>query len=48
MYAVHCVCLVSMPAESVTSPGTGVTDGCDPPCGCWELNPVRAKRALEC
>ena len=38
MYAVHCVCLVSMPAESVTSPGTGVTDGCEPPCMCWELN----------
>jgi len=20
-------------------PGTGVTDGCEPPCGFWELNP---------
>lgn len=20
-------------------PGTRVTDGCEPPCGCWELNP---------
>ena len=21
------------------SPGTGVTDGYEPPCGCWEWNP---------
>jgi hypothetical protein len=26
--------------RGVRSPGTGVTDGCEPPlCGCWELKP---------
>ncbi|CAO2634374.1 E3 ubiquitin-protein ligase NEDD4, partial [Lemmus lemmus] len=25
--------------EGVGSPGSEVTDGCEPPCGCWELNP---------
>lgn len=24
--------------EDVESPGTGVADGCKPPCGFWELN----------
>ena len=24
------------PEEGIGSPGTGVTDGCEPPCGCWE------------
>jgi hypothetical protein len=24
--------------EDRRAPGTGVTDGCEPPCGCWELN----------
>jgi hypothetical protein len=24
--------------EAVDSPGTGVTHGLEPPCGCWELN----------
>lgn len=24
--------------EAVGSPGTGVTDSCEPLCGCWELN----------
>ena len=23
---------------SVGSPGTGVMDGCEPQCGCWESN----------
>jgi hypothetical protein len=23
--------------ESIRSPGPGVTYGCEPPCGCWEL-----------
>ena len=27
----------------IRSPGTGVADGCEPPCGCWELNPVLCK-----
>ncbi|ERE74288.1 E3 ubiquitin-protein ligase [Cricetulus griseus] len=25
--------------EAVGSSGTGVTDSCELPCGCWELNP---------
>jgi hypothetical protein len=29
------------PEEGVRSPGTGVTDGCEPPCGCWEFNSGR-------
>ena len=24
--------------EGIRSPGTGVTDSCELPCGCWELN----------
>lgn len=24
--------------KSIRSPGTGVTDGCEPPCGCCESN----------
>jgi hypothetical protein len=24
--------------EGVGSHGTGVTGGCEPPCGCWELD----------
>ena len=28
------VCL----CEGVRFPGAGVTDSCEPPCGCWELN----------
>lgn len=27
-----------MQCESVRSPGTRVTDNCEPPCDCWELN----------
>lgn len=25
--------------ESISSPGTRVTNGCDLPCGCWDSNP---------
>ena len=25
--------------NGVRSPGTGVTDDCEPPCGCWESKP---------
>ena len=25
--------------EGVESPGTGVTESCELPCGCWDLNP---------
>ena len=27
------------PEEGITSPGTGVTDGCELPYGCWESDP---------
>ena len=33
MFCLH-VCL----CEGVGSPGTGVTDSCELPCGCWVLN----------
>jgi hypothetical protein len=37
---VHHVCANPGRAEEgVRSPETGVTDGCEPPCECWELNP---------
>ena len=26
------------PEEGARSPGTGLTGGCEPPCGCWESN----------
>jgi hypothetical protein len=32
-------CLYACLCEGVVSPGTGVTDSCGLPCGCWELNP---------
>ena len=34
VFCLH-VCL----CEDVRYPGTGVTDSCELPCGCWELNP---------
>ena len=30
-------CLNVCLCEGVIFPGTGVTDGCELPCGCWEL-----------
>lgn len=30
--------LLWRPEEGVRSCGTGVTDSCEPPCGCWESN----------
>ena len=34
------VCVVPKEAREGTNfPGTGVMDGCEPPHGCWELNP---------
>ena len=31
-------CLDERLCEIVRSPGTGITDCCELPCGCWELN----------
>jgi hypothetical protein len=38
-----CLCIVCLwyllrPEEGVRSHGTGVTDGCESHCGCWEFN----------
>ena len=34
MYTIFCLC---MPAGQKRAPDP-ITDGCEPPCGCWELN----------
>jgi hypothetical protein len=41
-------CLHACLRESVRSPRTGVIDGCELPCGCWELNlgPLEEQSAL--
>lgn len=31
-------CHQQWPEESARSPETGVTEGCEAPCECWELN----------
>ena len=33
-----CTVWVQRSEEEVGSSGTGVTDGCELPCGCWEPN----------
>jgi hypothetical protein len=38
MFVYHAVCLVPKKG-SVKSLGTGVTDGFELPCGCWESKP---------
>ncbi|XP_052570100.1 E3 ubiquitin-protein ligase NEDD4 isoform X6 [Peromyscus californicus insignis] len=32
-------CLDKNEEDGVGSPGSNVTDDCEPPCGCWEFNP---------
>ena len=42
VFCLHvCVCTVcpQRSDESIRFPGTGVTDSCELPCGCWESNP---------
>lgn len=34
-----CACALWNPEEGVRSLGTGVTNGCEPICRCWESNP---------
>lgn len=34
-----CVCWLWKSEKGVGSPGTGVTNGCEQPCGCWKLSP---------
>jgi len=51
-----CACVQVMlwslwkPEEGVKFLGAGVTDGCKPPHGCWELNPcpLEEQPALNC
>jgi hypothetical protein len=41
VFCLH-VCLCTMylyrPEENIGPPESGVTDSCEPPCGCWESN----------
>lgn len=40
MYVHHmCVWFQQRSEEGIGSPGTGATDGCEPPCECWDSNP---------
>jgi E3 ubiquitin-protein ligase NEDD4 len=41
MYDYVCTACVQSPRgteEGVRAPETGAIHGCEPPCGCWELN----------
>ena len=45
-----CVCLAFEEARrGVRSPGTGITDSCELPCGCWQLNagPLQEQQVLK-
>ena len=37
-----------MEARRHRCPGTGVVDGCTPPCECWEPHPHCGRAALNC
>lgn len=34
--------------EGISSPGTGVSDVYEPPCGCWEMNPLGLWKSSLC
>jgi hypothetical protein len=38
VHAYHMGTVPTEAREGIWSFGTGVTDGCEPPCECWELN----------
>lgn len=38
IYNLHAWCW-QRPEEGIVFPGTEVTDGCEPPHGCWEAEP---------
>lgn len=41
-----CACLVPKEVRrDIRSPESRVTEGCEPPCWCWELNPGAFGRA---
>lgn len=44
VYVLH-VFLVPWRAESIGTPGTGITNDCETPRGCWELNLGLSARA---
>jgi hypothetical protein len=37
-YVCVCVCVSTESKKMSDPPGSGVTDGCELPCGCWDLN----------
>lgn len=47
---VVCVCTTHSLEICIESPTTGVTDGCEPPCGGWESNqgPLQEQPVLSC
>jgi hypothetical protein len=45
-FTCKCVCVThifTVPKDSIGFPGAGITDSCEPPCGCWESNQVLCK-----
>jgi hypothetical protein len=49
MYVYHmCALCERMSEEDVGSPRTGVMDGCELPCGCWEQNCGSLPRTVRC
>lgn len=40
-----CMPVAYLGSEDVRASGTGVADGCDLPCRCWELNTDPLERA---
>ena len=44
------MCIAYYFAMGIRSTGTGVTESCKLPCGCWELNPglLEAASVLKC
>lgn len=38
-FSFYCFCIHSSVSLSVGSPGDGVTNACELPCGSWEVNP---------
>ena len=46
-YDTTCMKYTKQSVEVIGSPGTGVPDGCEPPCRCWELDePWSSRRAV--
>lgn len=37
VYNMHALCS-QRPEEGIEAPGTEILDGCEPLCGCWEMN----------